>query len=128
MRLAPPPRRRSEPTIALINVVFLMLVFFLVAGQIAAPTDRDLRLVEAEAAAARAPDDALIIRRDGSTAFRGAPMAPEAFAAARIAAGAPVMRILPDREASAADLLRIAAALRAGGATGLRIVTERALQ
>ena len=28
------PRRPREPTIALINIVFLMLIFFMVAGQI----------------------------------------------------------------------------------------------
>ena len=39
------PRKR-DPSIALINIVFLMLVFFLIAGTIAAPLDPELTLVE----------------------------------------------------------------------------------
>ena len=37
-------KKHREPTIALINVVFLMLIFFLVAGRIAPPLDADLQL------------------------------------------------------------------------------------
>lgn len=36
---------RREPTIALINIVFLMLVFFMVAGTLSQPLDKDLSLV-----------------------------------------------------------------------------------
>lgn len=32
-------KSEREPTIALINIVFLMLVFFMVAGTLAAPLD-----------------------------------------------------------------------------------------
>jgi biopolymer transport protein ExbD len=38
-------RQGREPTIALINIVFLMLIFFLVAGTLAAPLDKELKLV-----------------------------------------------------------------------------------
>jgi len=125
MRLAPPARRRAEPTITLINVVFLMLLFFLVAGQVAAPVDRDIRLIEAEALATRAPDDALAVREDGTTLWRDAEISPEAFAAARIGDGAEVLRLVPARDLPARDLLRIAAALREAGASEVRLVTER---
>ncbi|MFN3722118.1 MAG: ExbD/TolR family protein [Paracoccaceae bacterium] len=131
MRLAPPPRRRAESTITLINVVFLMLMFFLVAGQVAAPLAREIRLIDAQALATRAPDDALAVRADGTTLWRGVPTTPEDFAAARIAAGAGVLRLVPARDLAAQDLLRIANALRRAGAAqgvaaiGLRLVTER---
>ena len=36
---------RREPTIALINIVFLMLVFFMVAGTLSTPLDKDVPLV-----------------------------------------------------------------------------------
>ncbi|MFD1910802.1 ExbD/TolR family protein [Halodurantibacterium flavum] len=129
-RLAPAtPRNRAEPTIALINVVFLMLVFFLVAGQIARPTDRDMRLVEADLASARVPDDALLIRADGTTLWRGEETAPEDFAAAQPPGTGDdrVMRLLPDRDLPARDLIAIAGALRAAGATEVRLITERGL-
>lgn len=124
MPLTPPPRRKAEPTIALINVVFLMLVFFLVAGQIAAPPDRDLSPVLAEADPSRAPEDALVIRADGALFWRGGPTTTAEFAAALAPLGE--VRILPDRAVPARDLLGVVAELRALGATGLRLVTEQA--
>jgi biopolymer transport protein ExbD len=125
MRLARPPRRSSEPTIALINIVFLMLVFFLVAGQVAAPVDREIRLVSANALASRAPDDALAIRADGTTLWGGVPVEPADFAAARLGEGAEVLRLMPARDLPARDLIGIASTLRAAGAGEVRIVTER---
>lgn len=128
MRLSVPARARHEPTIALINIVFLMLVFFLVAGQIARPADRDVRLVEAGSASARAPDDALVLRADGAMLWRGAPTLLDAFSAAE-ANGAPdaPLRILPDANLSAGDLIAAAAALRAASGRDIRLVTERSL-
>lgn len=125
MRLTPPPRRKAEPTITLINVVFLMLIFFLVAGQVAAPVDRDIQLIDAASVATRAPDDALAVRADGTSLWRGDPIAPEAFASARLAEGADVLRLVPARDLPAHDLLRIATALRRAGAAQVRLVTER---
>ncbi|QYK42058.1 MAG: biopolymer transporter ExbD [Paracoccaceae bacterium] len=125
MRLAAPARRRSEPTIALINVVFLMLVFFLVAGQVAAPLDREIDLVSSDAVAAQAPDDALAVRADGTTLWRGVAVTPAGFAAQRLAGGATVLRLMPARDLPARDLVRIAGDLRAAGAEEVRIVTER---
>ena len=46
MRSLSKPKRQKEPTIALINIVFLMLVFFMVAGTLAQPLSRDLELVK----------------------------------------------------------------------------------
>lgn len=125
MRLAATPRRPSEPTITLINVVFLMLIFFLVAGQVAAPVDRDIQLIDATALATRAPDDALAVRSDGTTLWRGEAISPGAFAAVRIADGADVLRLVPARDLPAQDMLRIANALRMAGAAEVRLVTDR---
>ena len=46
MRRFAKSKPQREPTIALINIVFLMLVFFMVAGTLAQPLDPDLKLVE----------------------------------------------------------------------------------
>jgi biopolymer transport protein ExbD len=69
------PRTRREPTIALINIVFLMLVFFLAAATLARPLDGDLRLVRTSDLEGRAPPDALVIHSDGRLAYRGAALA-----------------------------------------------------
>lgn len=126
MRLSRPPRRRAEPTIALINVVFLMLVFFLVAGRIARPIEDDLRLVQADLAAARVPDDALVLRADGSLLWQGRPADPESVIAAMPGEGP--LRLLPDRDLPARDLIAVAARLRElAGDREVRLVTERGL-
>ena len=128
MRLASPTRRKSEPTITLINVVFLMLLFFLVAGQVAAPIDPDMDLVDADSVIARAPDDALAVLPDGTLLWRGTPTTAEEFAAAQLATGATALRLLPARDLPAQDLVRIATALRTAGATEVRIVTRLGLK
>jgi biopolymer transport protein ExbD len=121
MRRRPPIRRTGEPTIALINVVFLMLIFFLVAGTIAPPPDAGLRLVSVVELEPAAAPDGLVIRADGTTLHRGAPVSPEAVGAA-----GGTVRLVPDRELPASDLVRIARALKAAGAEAVVVVGEQA--
>lgn len=122
------PRTGSErePTIALINIVFLMLVFFMVAGTLARPLDTDLTLVETRDLDRREPPDALVIHVDGQLVFRGEDVASPSDYLARADESTEV-RIVPDRALPAADLLAIAARLRAAGADRVLIVTEQAL-
>ncbi|WP_246156725.1 ExbD/TolR family protein [Aquicoccus porphyridii] len=119
-------RKGREPTIALINIVFLMLVFFLVAGTLTRPLDPELRLVSVADLEGVAPADALVIRADGGMRWRGEVVADVAdFVAAQPEAGR--VRVVPDRALPAADLVRIGRALRAAGAGRVVIVTERGL-
>lgn len=131
MALAPlAPRRRSEPMIALINIVFLMLIFFLVAAAIAPPLDRGVALVQADRIEGRAPPDAAVIRADGTLIYRGAEIGSEAYLAARLSetAGNVALRLVPDRDLPASRLVAIAAELRRAGADEVWIVTERGLR
>ncbi|EIE51280.1 ExbD/TolR family protein [Salipiger aestuarii] len=123
-------KSHREPTIALINVVFLMLIFFLVAGQVAQPVDASLKLVNtAELDGAPPPNDALVVRPDGSLLWRGAPIASaEAFLAERGAEAPATVRVVPDRALPAADLVALARALRRGGAESVMVVSERGLE
>jgi biopolymer transport protein ExbD len=124
----PRHRARIEPTIALINVVFLMLVFFMVASTIAPPMDRDLRLVSTSDLDGRAPPDTLVVHPDGRLTYRGAPVASaQAFHAARPEDERDVVRIVPDKALSAITLVNLARDLRASGASRVVIVTERGL-
>ncbi|GAA5068203.1 biopolymer transporter ExbD [Roseibacterium beibuensis] len=130
MALAPSrKRRRPEPMIALINVVFLMLVFFLVAASIAPPMERGVTLVRADRLEGRAPPDAAVIRADGTMVYRGAEITSEAYLTERLSErGAEVaLRLVPDRALPAQDLVAIARELRAAGAAEIWIVTERGL-
>lgn len=131
MALAPiPPRRRPDPMIALINIVFLMLVFFLVAAAVAPPLERGVALVQADRLDGRAPPDAAVILADGTMLYRGAEITSGGYLAARLSetredAG---LRLVPDRDLPAAQLLAIATDLRRAGAAEIWIVTERGLQ
>ena len=119
------PRRKRDSTIPLINVVFLMLIFFLIAGTVAPPLDPDLELVDTAELEGREPPDALVLQKDGTLSFRGASTDPETYMASRDAG--PV-RIVPDRNASGPRLIEVTGALRRLGASSVFLVTEQALE
>ncbi|MBO9412073.1 MULTISPECIES: biopolymer transporter ExbD [unclassified Ruegeria] len=119
------PRRKRDSTIALINVVFLMLIFFLIAGTVAVPLDPELQLVDTSELDGREPPDALVMHSDGSLSFRGTEIEPEAYMQGR--EPGPV-RIVPDREALGARLVEVTGTLRRLGATSVFVVTQKALE
>lgn len=116
------PRRRPEPAIALINVVFLLLVFFLVASRIAPPLPEGLELVEAHGLTAAAPPGVLVVQADGSLWQAGRPTDP---GAALEAADNGPLRVMPDRSLPATQLLGLARELRAAGAPEVILVGAR---
>ena len=126
-----PPAKKPEPTIALINIVFLMLIFFLIAGTLAPPLDKDLTLVSTAGLEGREPPDALVVHADGTTTWRGQPI-DTADAVARSQEeednGESAMRLVPDRDLPATKLLEIANDLRSNGAKRIFVVTERGLK
>ena len=122
--------RKPEPTVALINIVFLILIFFLIAGTLAPPLDPDLTLINTSALEGREPPDALVAHADGSLTFR-----QQAVTIADYLADFPrdddeprTVRIVPDQNLPAVDLIALGDELRAAGAARIFIVTERALQ
>ncbi len=129
-------RRRGterEPTIALINIVFLMLIFFLVAGTMARPLDPDLSLVKTRDLDRAPPADALVLHADGRLSFRGEDLAEAAdvmplLDAALGETARDKVRIVPDRDAPAARLVAVGRALRDAGAERVVVVTERGLE
>ena len=122
-------RMRTEPTIALINVVFLMLIFFMVSGTLSQPLDPDLSLIDTRDLEGQAPPDALVIHADGRLSYRAEPITSATeFAASLNAEDLETLRLVPDRALDAADLVSIARELRIAGAKSVVIVTERALK
>jgi biopolymer transport protein ExbD len=125
MRPAPQktPRRRPDPTITLINVVFLMLTFFLIAGTVAPSLPDKVRLVRlAEVDPINAPD-LLALDAEGRVLWQGREATPQEYAATLTGVG--IARILPDRDAPAAAVIALARDLRDAGATDVRLMTER---
>ncbi|MCT7375289.1 ExbD/TolR family protein [Chelativorans salis] len=130
MRLSRPlPARRRESTIALINVVFLMLIFFLVAGTLTPPLERDVDLISTASAERAEPPDALFVTREGELRAHGqatdAASYVDALKAEDAAAGAPEVKLAADRGLPATRLIEIVGALRKAGAGKISIITER---
>jgi biopolymer transport protein ExbD len=109
----------------MINVIFIMLIFFLIAGTVAPPLDTDLQLVDTSNLEGRAPPDALVLRADGSLRFRGDAIDADTYMATH---GDGPVRIVPDRNASGVRLIQVSSRLRALGAGAVILVTERALE
>ncbi|MER0236629.1 biopolymer transporter ExbD [Fulvimarina sp. MAC8] len=142
MKLTRPVKRRGQdPTIALINIVFLMLIFFLLAGTIATQTDGDIQLIRtSEAERTRPPAEPVGITADGGLLYGGQTLSEEALLAmlaeTRAApvpagesdgadaqvAGEPVA-VTADRALPATDLIALLRAMRKAGFEA-RIVTR----
>lgn len=122
-------RAEREPTIALINIVFLMLIFFLVAGTLTAPLDKDLKLVSTAQIEGTAHADALVLHADGRMTNRGVDIASAAaFLAELPDESRALVRIVPDRDLPASSLVAVGRALREAGAQKVVLITERGLQ
>ncbi|EAU41975.1 hypothetical protein FP2506_16119 [Fulvimarina pelagi HTCC2506] len=142
MKLDRPVKRRGQdPTIALINIVFLMLIFFLLAGTVAATSDGDIELIRtSEAERMRPPAGPVGITAGGDLLYGGETVSEEALIAAlgettaapitagegepaeALKAGEPVS-ITADQALPAADLIAFLRNMREAG-FDTRIVTR----
>lgn len=130
MRLKRPLRRTApENTIPLINVVFLMLIFFLFAGSIARD---DARRVEPPKSIAEdetiRSTGALIVDLDGDTHAQDRAVTVEAWLAERGASelSAEPLKIAADATLSADKLETILKALADAGAGDVVLITREA--
>ena len=120
-RLSAPQRRTArEAVVPMINVVFLLLIFFLMTAQITPAPPFDLTLPRAEAEAGARPAPPLYVAADGRIAFRDL----TGPAAVRAAAAAGAVRIEADTALPAPDLARLLAALAAAGAEEITLATQ----
>lgn len=125
----PPKKPAGDNIIPLINVVFLLLIFFLLAGTIAAP---DLWPIEAPTAADLPPAPSeqatLLLAADGRIAFRdrpvGADQLPEVVAAYLREGGDPVVQVKADARARSGALLPVLEILRGAGVQELDLLAE----
>jgi len=132
VRLPPQPSGSPvEPTLALINVVFLLLLFFVVTGTIVYQHDRSiLPPTSMLLNPGKAPVDGIYVDADGTLRFRGEVQGAAGIARA-LGAGAesdPVARtvqVVADRRLRAQTLLGIVKDLKGHGLTSLSIVTVR---
>lgn len=121
-------RQKAEPTIALINVVFLMLIFFMVVGTLVPPLDKDLKLVNTRDLEGKEPANALIISAGGELRFRNEQVADLTPYLQFLGDDLSVARILPDQNAPASVMVQLARQFQAAGVKRVVIVTEKALR
>ncbi len=120
-------KRPVETTVSLINIVFLMLIFFLVAGQLAPPQDPEVTLSQAEESDKLPPPDALYVRENGDLYYRDEPMTPESYLSGHFdvqGASGPVVKLAADEKLKAGILLKHVDALYRAGATRVLVVTK----
>ncbi|MEM6511987.1 MAG: biopolymer transporter ExbD [Pseudomonadota bacterium] len=109
--------------ISLINIVFLILIFFMVAGTLAQPP-RELQFVQSNSLDCCTDPDALAIDKDRRLTYRGTSLeSVSEYLALRADSESPV-RLLPDRNLPATDLLNLIARLKAEGNEQIVVLTQ----
>ncbi|MBO9453493.1 biopolymer transporter ExbD [Tropicibacter sp. R16_0] len=121
-----PPKKdsKSEPILPMINVVFLLLVFFLLTAQIAprAPFDVVPPKVTLKTGSEAAP--VLFVSSDGETFFQGETGA-EALNAIRAHAQQEISLILrADAHVDATKIVRLLTELRAAGVNKIQLAGQ----
>ena len=118
-----PATRRDIGVVPMINIVFLLLVFFLMTASIAPPEPFDTRPPEGEGEHGAAGPERLYLSATGEAAF-GAARGPAAIAAAaaRDAAEGPLV-VQADAALPAVMLAGVLAELAKGGVADIDLVT-----
>lgn len=131
MRLATTSRPRSDDgVVPLINIVFLLLIFFLIAGTLTPRSDIRVDYARtAESPASRPPSDAIFVSQAGFISWRG--QALEVARLGEVVAADPTLdRTAPlpvvlDRALPASELSGLLAELAGAGIERVRLVTLR---
>ena len=123
MRFSSPPRRRpAESIVPMINVVFLLLIFFMMAARIAPPQPFDLTPPVAESEAQPAEARALSLSKDGALAFGAA--RGEAVWAALGAHGSGPLVLRADQDMPAPMLAAVLAQLAEIGISDIELAVR----
>ena len=125
----PQTQRQREGTIALINIVFLMLIFFLIAGTLTPPLDPEVRLITTIEAERTEPPRALFVTASGELRAGGVAVTVESYLAElHDGAASLTVKFAADRNLPAERLIDVIAELRGAGVERVSVVTERATQ
>lgn len=121
---------RDPDLTSLINIVFLILIFFIIAGTLRPFSARDIELTKvAKGAAASAVPSSLIVERDGRIKLSGREVALEELAAALAGARRPKegkpFTIVADARAPGKLVLDVSRQLRAVGIRHIAVMVER---
>jgi biopolymer transport protein ExbD len=127
------PRRSADWQLQLINIVFLLLLFFITNGTISNIRDARIELpVSVAVAESASVGDAAYLDREGELRFRGERHKPEEIARlwSSSEGGTPhhlaaPFQLLVDRRLDARHLIEVLQALRTAGFLNISVVTLR---
>ncbi len=117
-------RPRAESVVPMINVVFLLLIFFLMTAQIAPPAPFDVELPTSEADAPADGQDVLYVSAEGELAFNDVRAGAVFDALALDERDGPLL-IRADARVPAAELAALLPRLSAIGITDTVLVTTQ---
>ena len=130
-----PEARKAPPldaSIAMINIVFLLLLFFIVSGTVNTPEPENFELTESEMLRRSGTStDALYVHRSGDMIYQGEVVTVDSFAGLqdqnRNQDGPlqSVVQVFADRRLSAQKLMSLLNNLESAGLENLVVVTKR---
>lgn len=118
-RLLPEPERRFQPdfSLSIVNIVLLLILFFLATGALVNTPDQGINISETrDLEVDQLPPPVLIVNSDRSLVLDGQPITRSDLTAAVAEDG--ILHVLIDRRAPALDLLEL---LSAPGMNALEI-------
>lgn len=125
MRFSPPSRpKRADSAVPMINVVFLLLIFFMLSAQIAPAPPFELSLPEADPMDEPVKDAVLYVSSDGALAFQDA-RGEAVWAALAALAGDQKLTIRADGALPGAEMARILAQLGRLGVEQIELAVAR---
>jgi len=134
MRLQQPHKKpREENLVPLINVVFLMLVFFLIAGSLREFQTREVKPVEVlQTRVSDKPRQPLLINADGQITLNNHLVEADQLVSVlqKVAANSPdkIIFIVADQGLDASNFTDVLHAARKAGVKNVRLVTQRKRQ
>ncbi len=118
----PPARKRTESIVPMINVVFLLLIFFLMTSSLATPEPFQVTPPNATSETEAEMEHILYVDKGGKTSFEGVEGDAAIAAIAAISTDHPSIQLRADAELEASVLANLLTALAASGLSRVELI------
>lgn len=125
MDLSAPPRRpRSESIVPMINVVFLLLIFFLMTSELARPEPFEVTPPNATSETEPEVERILYVDKSGKTSFEGAEDEAALTALTALSNTEQVIQVRADAELEASAMAGLLQKLAAAGLSHVELIVN----